>query len=561
MSFFRLSLLFESYVKAFFANFMKMSLPLPEGIRWNFSCTRVRKFFSSALIAIPFLSTAMAAESPAILGRLENSPRWFEGNGQSKPVEGLGKAMHADGYIFFGSGRITDTFGDTSHRIESLPSYMDGLAVAVGAKTAVVPGYSQIPIPGAAGGHAGTLTLMGIEGTVELLTFRISSSAPSTVRLALLVDNLGTDTGYVSRSLRLDVNGVEGAAAKVLPNGQPDWIFWDLSGLKKGDEISLHAESSHGVAALGGLVFLSGAEAVSRKPAAAGPLPIIDRKVGEFSREGEYIKDYYVYREGDTFHLFYNVGAAGDKQDWQQPGNEKAFGHATSKDLKTWQHHPRILEALPGTWEGEVVSAPSIIKHDGIYYLFYTGFDDRVCGRQAIGFATSKDLFNWERHSGNPVYEAPPWTARNESGWLDCRDAHVIKYGDEFLMFTMVTTAEGKGAIAVASSSDLVKWKDLGPAVVTFTTPESPRVFEHGGSYYMFASSAHGKELFKASNPKTGPWESMPFQWPKPGLWSGWEVVDKGDRTIFSAFEWKFFGNYIRFWDVRWNQGVPKVVY
>jgi hypothetical protein len=38
----------------------------------------------------------------------------------------------------------------------------------------------------------------------------------------------------------------------------------------------------------------------------------------------------YVFREGDTFHLFYNVGAAGEKQDWQQPDNEKAFGHATS---------------------------------------------------------------------------------------------------------------------------------------------------------------------------------------------------------------------------------------
>lgn len=533
----------------------------PKHIRWNFSSTRVRKFFSSALLAIPFLSTAMAAESPASSGRLENSPRWFDGNDQSKPVEGLGKGMHVDGYVFFGSERMTETFGDTSHRMESLPSYVDGLSVAPGAKTAFVPGYARIPVPGANDGHAGTLSLMGIEGNAELLSFRVGATIPSTVRLALLVDNLGTDIGYVSRSIRLDVDGVKGIAAKVTPDGQPDWIFWDLSGLKEGDEISLHVESSQGVAAVGGLVLMSGADSVSRKEVAEGPLPPIDRKVGEFSREGEYIKDYYVYREGDTYHLFYNVGVAGGKQDWQQPGNEKALGHATSKDLKTWHHHPRILEALPNSWEGEVVSAPSIIKHGGIYYLFYTGFDDRVHGRQTIGFATSKDLFHWERYSGNPVYEAPPWTARNQSGWLDCRDAHVIKYGEEFLMFTMVTTAEGKGAIAVASSSDLIKWKDLGPAVVTFTTPESPRVFEHDGTYYMFASSAHGKELFKTSSPKTGPWESLPFEWPKPGMWSGWEMVDKGDRTIFSAFEWKLFGNSIRFWEVRWNQGVPKVVY
>ena len=38
----------------------------------------------------------------------------------------------------------------------------------------------------------------------------------------------------------------------------------------------------------------------------------------------------YVFRGGDTFHPFYNAGAAGERQDWQQPGNERAFGHATS---------------------------------------------------------------------------------------------------------------------------------------------------------------------------------------------------------------------------------------
>jgi hypothetical protein len=381
------------------------------------------------------------------------------------------------------------------------------------------------------------------------------------VRLAVLVDNLGTDSGYVPRSLRLDVNGIEGIPATVMPDGQPDWIFWDLPGLKEGAEISLYVQSQQGVSTIGGLVFFSETAGVLHKPIKEGLLPVIDRKVGEFSREGEYMKDYYVFREGDTYHLFYNVGKASATQEWTEPGNEKAFGHATSKDLKKWEHHPRILEAVPGTWEGEVVSAPSVIKRDGTYYLFYTGFDDRVRGKQSIGFATSKDLFHWERHAGNPVYEAPPWTARNPSGWLDCRDAHVIAYGKEFLLFTMVTTAEGKGAIAVASSPDLVKWKDLGPAVVTFTTPESPRVFEHDGLYYMFASSAHGKELFKTANPKTGPWESIAFAWPAPGLWSGWEVVENGKRTIFSAFEWKTFGNFIRFWDVRWNQGVPSVVY
>ena len=48
-------------------------------------------------------------------------------------------------------------------------------------------------------------------------------------------------------------------------------------------------------------------------------------QIGQFSREGEYVKDYFVIKKGRTFHLFYNVGVANDTQDWQEPDSEKAF--------------------------------------------------------------------------------------------------------------------------------------------------------------------------------------------------------------------------------------------
>jgi hypothetical protein len=52
------------------------------------------------------------------------------------PVEALGKELQIDGWAFFSSDRIAETFGDASHRIEKLPLYVDAPAVAVGAKTA-----------------------------------------------------------------------------------------------------------------------------------------------------------------------------------------------------------------------------------------------------------------------------------------------------------------------------------------------------------------------------------------------------------------------------------------
>jgi hypothetical protein len=51
--------------------------------------------------------------------------------------------------------------------------------------------------------------------------------------------------------------------------------------------------------------------------------------------------------------------------------------------------------------------------------MFYTGFDDRVPGKQSIGLATSRNLFDWKRHTGNPVYEAPPWAERRADGWVE----------------------------------------------------------------------------------------------------------------------------------------------
>ena len=516
----------------------------------------------AVIFALMSKTQVFAAKPGADVSRAEGITEWRDASDSSRATEAFGKGMCVNGWMFFGSSQLTDGFGDTSHRSENLPTYVAQVAVAPGARVARFAGYATVPVSQDKESLAGTLTLDGASDQAELLTIRMGADAPPTLKLAVLTDNLG-GPDYAPRGISLAIDGELGPMAAVTPNGTPDWLIWNLPRLKEGSEISLRVEAHKGVAAIGGMLFLSSTPDAAHKPVAAGPLPVIDRKIGEFSREGEYLKDYYVFKEADTFHLFYNVGIAGESQQWFEAGNEKAFGHSTSKDFKTWQHHPRVLNAVPGSWEGMVVSAPSIIKHDGTYHMFYTGFDDRVPGKQTIGLATSKDLFHWERHPHNPIYEAPPWADRRADGYIDCRDSHVIKYGDEFLLFTMVSTSKsaGKGAIALAVSKNLIDWEDLGPAVETFKEPESPRVFQHGEYFYMFVSSAYGKQLLRTSNPKKGPWNQIPFRWPAPGLWSGWEVVEDGNRTIFSAFEWKSFGNHIRFWDVSWNDGIPHVVY
>ena len=504
----------------------------------------------AALSVVSLLSSVHALEVTFAGYDLDN-PAWVtKPKAEQAPYGGYASR----GWLFFGKDAPFDGFLDAGTRLEKLPAFIAGVTAHPTAQVAQLEAYAPIEDPRKDGTllKSGTLTLSTVS-EVDAITIKVGKNPPPAFQIGLLIDNLESPS-YVTASVKL--GGRDSEAPEVMTtggagmaNGKPDWYFWQIKNPAENDEIVIKLKPQNDIATLGGLVFSSSEDAPP------------SRQVGQFSREGEYMKDYFVFKEGDTFHLFYNVGDAGKTQDWQDPRNEKAFGHATSKDLVTWETHERILTAIPGTWEGQVVSAPSVLKHGDTYYMIYTGFDDRVSGKQAIGLATSKDLYKWERYAGNPVYEAPEWTKRNPSGWLDCRDAHIIRYRDEFLMFTMVTTDKDQGSISLASSPDAKVWKDLGPAVLTFHTPESPRVFEHRSMYYMFASSSHGKILLKTKDPKSNQWEEIPFRWPSPGLWSGWEVVQDGARTIFSAFEWKMDGNYIRFWEVDWDGETPVVHY
>lgn len=284
-------------------------------------------------------------------------------------------------------------------------------------------------------------------------------------------------------------------------------------------------------------------------------------RIGRFASAGEYMKDFFVFKNGDTYHLFYNVGTADGKQDWASPGNEESFGHATSKDLNAWKRQERVMHVRGEGWEGKTVSAPSIIRTGAGFSMIYTGFDKRANGCQRIGLATSPDLFHWTRHEKNPVYEGPAWTDWRPGVWADCRDAHVVEHGGAYYMFTMVRHQDGRGAIAIARSADLKRWKDLGPAILTRGSPESPVVFQRGGKFYLIVG-ADAPACYMSENIESNNWRRVAtFKYPPAGFWSGFEVFQEGPRYIAAAFQWKFNGNHIDFWDLRFDGDKPYVVY
>jgi hypothetical protein len=282
----------------------------------------------------------------------------------------------------------------------------------------------------------------------------------------------------------------------------------------------------------------------------------------EFSHEGFYIKDYFVYRspKDGVYHLFYNIGKAGPKQNWQDPFNEDQLGHATSKDLKNWEIHDYVLPCIPDSWESSAVSAPYVVQFKDTFYMAYTGFNG---GNQRMGIATSTDLFNWTRVPENPVAGGPKWTTWKEKGWADYRDPGLLRWKGQWLAFNTIKDPKGTGGLAISISEDLLNWKHLPrekSVLMDWHAAESPVTFTREGTVYLIASSGRKRQMWKTDDPLSGKWEIAPFAFPA-GWWTGWEYIHSPEgKELLSAFFFKPNGNFIRFWEITWDGDVPKLV-
>ncbi|WP_165901805.1 glycoside hydrolase family 68 protein [Reinekea marinisedimentorum] len=170
-----------------------------------------------------------------------------------------------------------------------------------------------------------------------------------------------------------------------------------------------------------------------------------------------------------------------------------------------WQDQGIILQrnSDPKAWDSVSLWTGYTLKHDGIYYLFYTArcqsdvAEDGYIGHtQRIGVATSTDLVNWTKHPANPILSCPgaPYETQQEAfnkhlGWRDPCIVADEKGG--FYAFFTCRAQQGdplkRGAIGRAYSQDLINWKVLPPAADPrrYTDMEVPDVIQHKGCWYM----------------------------------------------------------------------------
>ena len=129
------------------------------------------------------------------------------------------------------------------------------------------------------------------------------------------------------------------------------------------------------------------------------------------------------------------------------------WGHATSRDLLTWEHQPI---ALVPDHLGTAFSGSAVVDRDGVagfgagaLVAFFTHFQEDVPQAQGVAFSVDGGT-TWRPYDGNPVLRAP-------EGLVDFRDPKVFRFQDSHWVMVVAALDE----VALFGSTDLLHWEPL----------------------------------------------------------------------------------------------------
>jgi predicted GH43/DUF377 family glycosyl hydrolase len=80
---------------------------------------------------------------------------------------------------------------------------------------------------------------------------------------------------------------------------------------------------------------------------------------------------------------------------------------------------PILPSGKDGEWDSYGLTTPRLLYEDGIYFLIYAGDDTHYDYSKNFGLAASRDLINWTKYSGNPIYHrGEPGTSDEGGIWF-----------------------------------------------------------------------------------------------------------------------------------------------
>lgn len=186
------------------------------------------------------------------------------------------------------------------------------------------------------------------------------------------------------------------------------------------------------------------------------------------SRESEWVWDSWYVVDGNQLHAFYLMAPKSLGNSSLRHFNARV-GHSVSTNGRDWQHLPEAFGPSDGGFDDLAIWTGSIVKHDDVWHMFYTGVNRETRERvQAIGHATSQDLITWDRVSDEAILRADSQyglLGNTTDGCEHFRDPWVFELDGTWHMTITATTPDGWGTVAHATSDDLYEWTLNAPCI------------------------------------------------------------------------------------------------
>jgi predicted GH43/DUF377 family glycosyl hydrolase len=180
--------------------------------------------------------------------------------------------------------------------------------------------------------------------------------------------------------------------------------------------------------------------------------PIISPRGNGFESAGVF--NPAVVKQGDEFVMLYR---AQDRQ------GTSRLGYATSRDGVHFLRREEPILGPEAPYErGGGLEDPRLVRIGKIYYLTYTGYNnvDGVGPDQKdaqLCLATSRHLIHWERRG----VILPAYQGRWNVGWTKSGAIVPEKINGRYWMYYLGDAPRRSGQMGVASSEDLLHWKDV----------------------------------------------------------------------------------------------------
>lgn len=186
--------------------------------------------------------------------------------------------------------------------------------------------------------------------------------------------------------------------------------------------------------------------------------------------------------------------------------------YAESQDGINWTHPysgPVLSPGPLGTWDSHSVVPGAVIKEDGIYKMYYSGWSDKNAPWH-VGLATSIDGIIWIKNQ-NPVFIG------GTGGDFQIKATSIVKNDNTYLMYYLEGYFAQSWSINLATSTDGLNWTKYSgnPILTTTNTWEgigvlSPSIMKENDTFRMVYQAMNNSGFGLATSQDGMNWTPSP---------------------------------------------------